>query len=82
MLFGPLRIDESTKSNTFDFSVTRKVIGKRVLKPVDSLVDVVRTTISTVLIQKFQKILLFYIVSFFQKSLQFGFWYPNSSNHF
>ena len=56
MLPRPLRIDESTKSNKFDFSATRKAFGKRVLKLVDSLVDVVRTTIFTVLTQKFQKI--------------------------
>ena len=52
----------------FDFTVTRTVIGKRVLKPVDSLLNVVRTTIFTVLTKKFQNFFLFCSVSFFQKS--------------
>ena len=58
-------------------------IGKRVLKPIDSLVNVVRTSIFTVLTQNFQKKkVLFCSVSFFEKSRKTGFWYTISSNHF
>ena len=48
-----------------DFSVTRKVIAKRVLKIVDSLVEIVRAIIFTVLTQKFPKFLRFsYFIAF------------------
>ena len=53
MLPGHLRIDGSTKSNTLS-SISLQP-GKLVLESVDSLVDVVQTTIFTVLTQKFQK---------------------------
>ena len=84
MLPGPLRIDESSKKKhvKFDFSATRRAFGKRVLESVDSLVDVVQTTIFTVLTQKFQKNFWIYIVPFSQKSRKFGSWYQNCSNHF
>ena len=84
MLPGPLRIDDSTKSNTLSSISLQpgRLSGSGILKLVDSLVDVFRTTIFTVLTQKFQKIFRIYSVPFHQKSQKFGFWYENSSNHF